>query len=476
MTRARLAAEQGVALVFVLIMLSVMTMIGLGITGIGMVATTVTANSGETAGALAIADAGLAHARKLIMWTEWPTLNAFLQSGGGVACDGDELAAPPAMALPTGYPAAAGDFIPAGGRAFGGGSYQVFVCDDHLTDVDPATGLLNLDPNTDVNRRIIVRSIGIGANGATATVEQLFGAEDVPAVIVNGNVVATGNPNFTGAAGSIHGNGTLEVAGNACATQYFSAVGAVPVTGNSAGGGAGCTAAGLETRPDSPPINVPTLTPDMYKAQADFWLENDGSCYNGATGTPMVCPLGWSFNSGSQIWSGGTSIVQGTYWVNGNVNLSGSPGSALSPLPLTILARGHVDVTGNVRTQPDLFVNGLGAAQVGLGIVAGTDIRFTGNFEQGVGAAVYYAAHQVDVTGTPLINGQLMALNLADTPFPATGGSNLVQLNAAGQMVLSGNPTINFAGNGVQSLRAQLWRECRTSTNPADPCGVLFGS
>ena len=103
----RIGGEQGVALIFVLIMLAVMTMIGLGITGLGMVATTVTVNASETAGAVAIADAGIAHARRLIMWQEWPSLNLFLQGGAGVACDGDELAAAPATPLPAGFPAQA---------------------------------------------------------------------------------------------------------------------------------------------------------------------------------------------------------------------------------------------------------------------------------------------------------------------------------------------------------------------------------
>lgn len=473
MTR-RLREESGVALVFVLIMLSVMTMIGLGITGIGIMATTVTMNARETAGAVAIADAGIAHARRLIMWQEWPSLNVFLQNGAGVACDGDELSAAPAAPLPAGFPTLGTDFIPAAGVAFGGGTYQVFVCDDTVTDIDPATGVLDVNPSADVNRRILVRSVGTGANGATATIEQVFGSEDVPAVIINGNVVATGNPRFTGAAGAIHGNGNLAVAGNACAQQYFSAVGSVPVTGNSAGGGASCSAAAIETRPDSAPINVPALSADTYKAQADFWLEDNGTCVNVLTGLP-VCPIGWAFNNGSKTWSGLNNVATGTYWVNGNVSLGSSIGTNAVPLPLTILARGHVDITGNVKTTPDLFVSGLGASNVGLGVVAGTDIRFTGNFEQGVGTAVYYAAHQIDVAGTPLINGQVIALNQADTPYPAAGGTNLVQLNNAGQMVFSGSPTINFAGNGMQSLRARQWRECRTSNDPNNPCGALFG-
>lgn len=466
--------ERGIALVVVLIMLGVMTIIGLGITSMGMLATTVTVNTRETASAFAIADAGIAHAKRILLWQEWPSPNVFLQNVNGTACDGDELSAAPPAPLPVGFPAAPDDFIAAAGRAFGGGTYRVFVCDDDLTDRDPLTNILDLNPNVDVNRRFLVRVVGVGANGATATIEQVYGSEDMPAVIVNGNVVATGNPNFMGAAGSLHGNGTLEIAGNACAQQYFSAVSDVTITGNSAGGGATCDEDDIDARPDSAPVNVPSLDADMYKAQADFWLESNGSCYNGLTGNPMGCPADWAFNAGSSTWSGGSGIPQGTYWVNGNISLAGSPGSPAAPLPLTLLARGWVDVTGSPRTQPDLFVTGLGTNPVGITIMAGTDIRLAGNSTQ-LFDAVYYARHQVDVAGTPLITGQLMALNQADTVYPIGTGTNLVPLGNDGRMVISGSPTINFNGNGMQSMRAQQWRECRTSNDPANPCGPLWG-
>lgn len=470
----RLGGEQGVALVFVLIMLSVMTMIGLGITGIGMVATTVTVNAGETAGALAIADAGIAHARRLIMWQEWPSPNVFLQNVGGVACDGDELSAVPPGA-PAGYPSLAADLIPQAGVAFGGGTYQVFVCDDHVTDVDPTTFALDVDPNTDVNRRIIVRSIGTGANGATATVEQIFGSGDIPAVLINGNVLAQGNTSFTGAGGAVHGNGNVAVAGNTCA-GYYSAVGGTTVTGGSV---SSCSGGPVDLRPDSPPINMPDLQPGTYKLQATIWLENNNTCFTHDPLTdvtaPMSCAaLGWSYHAGSSTWTGGSSILAGSYWINGNVDLTGSPGSPSAPLFLTILAEGWVDISGSPDTTPALSVAGLGPTNVGISVIAGTDIKMRGTATQ-VGGALYYARHQVDLAGTPEINGQLMAFNQADTAFPVGTGTNLVQLNAAGQMVITGNANVNFAGNGAQSMRALSWRECRAGAGGGDPCGPLWG-
>jgi hypothetical protein len=328
-----------------------------------------------------------------------------------------------------------------------------------------------------VNRRILVRSVGVGANGATTTVEQVIAALDAPAVIVNGNALVTGNPRFMGAAGAIHGNGDVAIAGNPCAQQYYSSVGAIPVSGGSVGGGAACAPGATDYRPDSAPLNIPLLLVDTYKPQADYWLESNGTCYSGATGLPLPCVgLGWTFNAGSTTWSGASSIAAGTYWVNGNVLMGGSPGTPGSPRPLSILARGYVDVGGSPRTVPDLVVPGLGAAPVGISVIAGTDLRMAGSSTQ-LFTGIYYATHQTNVSGSPTINGQLMALNQADTVYPvgSPGTNNIVQLNAAGQMVISGSPVINFAGNGIQSVGAGAWRECRTSANPADPCGPLFG-
>lgn len=471
MRRARIVRnERGVALVFVLIMLGVMTMLGLGITGIGMVATTVTVNAGETANAVAIADAGIAHARRLIMWTEWPTLNAFLQNGAGAACDGDELADAPNTAVPPGYPAAAGDFIPQAGLAFGGGSYQVFVCDDHVTDFDPVSGNLDVDPNSDVNRRILVRSVGVGANGATATVERVFGSEDVPAVIVNGNLLVTGNPTVMGAAGAIHANGDLAVAGNPCAQQYFSAVGSVPVSGGSAGGGAACAPSAIETLPDSPPLNVPVVSPDTYKSLATYWFNADGTTtLNPAAPVTTPAPVGWTFDPTTQTFTSSSIIPGGTYWVDGNVVIGGSPAPVGG---LTLFTRGHVDVGSSPVIPPALSVPGLGPTDVPVSVIAGTDIRLSGSGNTFEG--LYYAVHQLDVSGSPTINGQILALNQADAPYPAAA-VNLVPLNAAGQMVISGSPNINYSGGAVQALRALQWRECRSGANPADPCGPLYG-
>lgn len=462
--------DTGATLITTIFGLVLLTILGIGLTGLGMRASTSTITERETAEALAMADAGIAHAKKLILWTEWGSLNQFLQNAGGVACDGDELSVVPVAPLPPGYPNQASDLIPQAGRSFGRGQYRVFVCDDHLTDVDRQTGILNVDPNSDVNKRILIRSVGTGPNGATATVEQVIDAADLPAVVVNGPLVVSGTPLVRGAGGAIHSNGTLQISGNPCVEQFFSSTTTVPISGSSAGTGAGCSNVDMDVRPDSAPLTVPVLDADMYKAQATYWLESNGTIFNGQTGASIGNLPGWTFSNGSKQWRAGSTIPPGTYWVNSTVVMVGSPG----PMQLTIMTRYAIDIGGSPNTTPHLFVTGPGmSTPAGVSMLAGTDLEINGALAQTFNG-LFYAKHQVEVTGTPIFNGQLLAANAADTPYPP-GSTNLVTLDSQGRMELTGNPTINFSGSGIVGTRATVWRECRDGANPLNPCGPLWG-
>jgi hypothetical protein len=464
--------DAGVSLIVAVFGIVLLTILGFGLTSLGTMATTSVVNERDAAETLAIADAGIAHARKLMLWQEWPSLNLFLQNGNGTACDGDELSQAPAGTLPTGYPTAASNFIPAAGVAFGRGSYQVFVCDDHLTDRDVVTAALDADPNSDVNRRVLVRSVATGPDGASAATEMVLGAQDLPAVIVDGPLKVAGHPQVTGTGGQIHANGDLELAGNPCASTFYSSVSGVSVSGNSVGSGATCSSTDLDTRPDSAPLPIPVLTPAMFKAQATFWLNADGTIVDGQTGAPIKSLPGWNFHKGSLTWTAGTNIPAGTYWVDANISVSGSPGSAGAPLPLTLLATYSIDVSGSPDTQPHLTISAPGMMPTGISMLAGTDLELTGSYTQ-VFNSLYYAGHQLDISGTPVINGQVLAANLADTPYPG-GNMNLVQLNASGQMEITGTPSITFNGNGLVATVPLAWRECRGGT-VTNPCGALWG-
>jgi hypothetical protein len=268
---ARLRSERGASLIFALFGLVTLTILGMGLTSLGMMATTMASNERDTQEALALADAGMAHAKKLILFQEWPwdDMTPLLTSGNGTACDGDELAQTPPGA-PAGYPTLFIQSAAAGGQAVGTGRYRVYVCDDHLTDVDSDTGVLDANENADVNKRILVRSVGITANGATATVETVFESGETPALLVNGNLSVRGDVNVEGDAGIIHANGQMDIVGNSvCAQQYFSSTEAI--TGGIPEGGEGCDEDG-ELRPGSAPINIRVMSPLDFKSRAEYWL------------------------------------------------------------------------------------------------------------------------------------------------------------------------------------------------------------
>ena len=526
---ARRPSERGAALVFALFGLATLTVLGLGLTSMGMMATKMTSNERDTQQAIALADAGLAHARKLITFQEWdsPNMTPFLIGGDAVACNGDELSqAPPVAALPAGYPTLFIQSAAAGGQAFGAGSYRVYVCDDHLTDRDPDTNVLDVNPNADVNKRILVRSVGTTANGATASVEQVFAANTVPALLVNGPLSVRGDVDVTGSGGIIHANGTMDIVGNSvCAEQYFSS--AQQITGGIPEGGAGCDEDG-EVRPGSAPINIRQITPSNYRWRADYWLTTallpngpGGSLrVNGvvkqnlsanhpalsdADFTTIPKPAGWTFSDNRYEWTanGGNAVAlpRAIYYATTNVSLNGNVDATTLPAPvpapgspgttpgMTILADGWVKIGGGAHLIGKLNMPTIGV----MTIVAGTDIDVAGN--AGCGAAVchvglYYARHQIEMSGTPIVSGQVVALNQADTiyptaAFPGVNAINLVPL-VFGYMKISGNPTITYNGGGMTGTRAGSWRECRSNPPdvlPAmagliavdDACGNLFG-
>jgi hypothetical protein len=482
-TRTRIRAERGAALIFTVLALGVLMVLGFGITSVGMVALKTSGNERETREVLAVADAGISHAKRILLWQDWGSFDQFLQRGDAAACNGDEMAGTP-LVTPTPpytptigtFPTAADQFIPQAGRQLGAGQfYFVQVCDDHATET---AGGIDTNPNHDENHRIRVRSRGTGPFGASATIEIIIGAADTPAVIVNGDLEVKGNPTAMGDGGAFHSNGDVTLTGNPCAQKYFSSVESIQ-NGSNAEGGPGCTNTAADTRPNADPINIPLLSASMYKDQATYWLTSTGKIMHKPMGTWVEInpiPAGsllvnWSAQIGGQQleWRANGDVPPGTYYVEANVVINGNLGAG-GAIPFTVLTEGFYKVTGNPMTTPHLTVPWRGP----IAVIAGTDISLSASFSN-PSAGLYYARHQLDVAGSPVINGQLIALNEADTPYPTTSNqtNNPVQLNG-GRMELTGSPTINYAGNGLFAARMLSWRECRELApgDPNGPCGT----
>ena len=464
--------EKGVALIMTLFSLLVVTLLGLALTTTGMLALTVTTNDREGAEALYIADAGIEHAKALLLSQEWNSFDGFLQVGDGAACSGDELATAPGFPtlIQAPYPPAP-ELVPAAGLPFPpAGSYSVTVCDDHQfesTTNDPPD-LPNNDPDSDVNGSILVRSTGIGRDGATTTLEILLARRELPAILVCGNLRIHGNPSVMGDAGAIHANGTLDIPGNPCAEQYFSSSGSIYESGTPQGG-VGCSSGAADLRSGEEGFDCPVIDLPGWRPQVDYILANDGNIYD--QGGNPVALADWAWDPGGVRWVAGGNIPQGSYYAEGNINISGNPGSGppgTPPLPLTLIAEGYVEISGNPTMIPEI------GGSPAYAVVAGTDLKVNGNPANPY-TGVFYARDQIEFSGNPQIQGQVIAADQGDCGYPCDPNNpndrNLVQWQQDDFIGVSGNPTITYDGGGLGITGVTDWRECR-GPDPVNPCGA----
>lgn len=492
--------ERGASMIFTLLSLTMVTVLGLGLTSVALSTVSQATAESQTTEALAIADAGIEHGKQLVLWQDWESLNVFLQRGDGAGCSYDELAGAPTGTLPAGYPTGTANFIPTAGRAFGPGRYFVELCDNHTREQAAATP--NNDPNTDVDKVLFMRSVGFSGNGARAAVELTLGAAAMPAVVVDGNLEVKGNPTVTGPAGSIHSNGTLLLSGNPCTHVYYASTQGTTETGN-VQGGTGCTAADVDSRPYSPRMNLPHLEPYRVAQQAkaagfavytllpkDYndgfvtCISNNGCAY---TGLPAgagyantlvalgAIPQGWSYIDNGHQWRTQGVTQAGTYYVVGNAQeTANTSGPAGAEVLLTVIAEGSISADGNPNVRPHATVPFIGP----ILMIAGHDLDLGATFDSSYNG-LFYARHQLDIKGSPTLNGQVIALNEGDDEYESRNPVT----RQSGVMVISGNPTINYTGNGLNSVRALTWRECRGQwqgtvvnggaiTVPGNSCGA----
>ena len=326
-------------------------------------------------------------------------------------------------------------------------SYEVRVFDED----DPARGLTlsaadrtriteNANTVLDGNSRIIVRAVGYAPGDTRVMLEAHLSPVALPAIVSNGSLNISGNPNVAGTHGSVHANVNLAIGGSpsiakdATASQIFTTAGSATVGGDSGGG--------------RPTVQVPPVKAADHKAIADFILKSDGTMTNQAGVTLCVgaaCGLiyGWE-PDGTTGWKlAGTLLAPGTYFVEGTAKMSGNPGSAASPIACSIIATGSIEISGNPDLKPD-------APEIMF--VTDGDLKITGGLTLPFNVEGMFLVHeQLFIAGNPDLNGQIIVEN-------APSVSTMVTTNE-----ISGNPTITYNGlvgsGGV--LNVTGWREMR---------------
>ena len=283
--------------------------------------------------------------------------------------------------------------------AFSGNTYYIRAYDN-----DDGDG----DLTTDNDQLIILSAVGV-VDGNTTTVQALvFNPSGiVNAISTNENLTISGNPIISGACGSIHTNDDMDVSGNPNISQNSTSSGTY-IPGGTVGGVSG------GGHSDVP---VPLLDPTTFEPNADYKLASDGNVYdaNGnfvhdATSSDWE---GWNYSSPkwTQTGVGAGATIDGSLYVEGDVVISSDVGAPGSPWEVTIVATGFIEVSGN----PDLanYKNPSDQEEIqNIFMLAGTDLKFNGNSTVQI-EGLLYAKEQLDISGTPNINGAIIAYDFA---------------------------------------------------------------
>jgi len=431
----------GAALVTSIFVLLLITVMAMTLTFIGHESLTISINDRRNTQAFYIAQAGASHAANIIINSDSSKFGNILAAGDGQADTGDELSV-----QPTGYSGPPFVAIPSSGVSFAGGTYKVYVRDD----INPA-------PSTqDTNSTVMLTSVGSGADGSTATIELKIGGTNLPAILANGDATISGSPEIRGSEGSMFANGSISDSGHPCADVYIGSASTISKP-DSVKTGAGCHAAG-DARQNQPTMIVPTLNIRSFVNQSTYVLASDGHVYNGSSYTGHGPDSignspwnGWTWNSGSQLWSssGGTAPPSGTYYVEGSLKMNGAWGGNLQTL--TFIAEGYIDTSGAPVIEPAL---------AGYTYISGNDILFTGSGGTVNNPGLIYAANQLRVTGSASFYGSMVIANVNDNVD--AGGTNLLRLDSNGVLTMTGSPTVTYNGGGpLGSVKVLGWREVR---------------
>jgi hypothetical protein len=353
--------ERGIALIVVLLLMAVLSGLATGFAMNGNIEVQMGTNEVYYAGARAAAEAGLNRAIVQIIadnTTEWLAgADGAIDAGtptAAVNADNGKLTfllggAPGPYALD-----AAGEY-----------TYDVEILDDD-NDLLYAVPLnssqitqMSEDDNifTDDNDKLILRATGFGPNGTTVRIARVLASDTDPinmvnsnfdaAIIVNGNFEMNGAITVNGSSGSVHANGNLSktgvsgtITGNATTSGTYS--GGIMATGATTSG--------------APTVNVPDIQASNYEHLATYKLSSTGAIYtkdafgawNTTACTTSACKgIGWtsSISGGVATWSTGKTPTEATYYVEGNVSIGPTSGSANKAV--SIIATGNIDVNSN---------------------------------------------------------------------------------------------------------------------------------
>lgn len=441
------ASERGIALIVVLLLMAVLSGLATGFAITGQTEVQMGTNEVYFAGARAAAEAGLNRALVEILAD---TSTNWLSGADGVVDAGNPSSAVNADNGSLAFLLGNGPYYVDSANRY---SYEIQILDDD-NDLLYETPLTNAQrtamgeslnsPYVNQNDRVILRAIGYGPNGTVVRIGRIIDTVDSlstttttatvlsnPAFLVNGNLTISGNPGFTGTHGSVHANSNLTISGNpsfskdATATNTFSVSGNPSIGGQSGGG--------------RPVINVPNIQASDYISLADYKLSSSGSVQTLVGGVWTNCSTsacqttGWSYSSNTWTISG-NSAGSGTFYIEGDAQVSGNPngggsGKTATNLALSIIATGSIRISGNPKFTPENDQR--------IQFVTDKDLTISGNVDLDDTTMVegqVMVREQIKLSGNPEFQGRVIVQNVTST------SADVIENE------VSGNPTMTYNG------------------------------
>lgn len=310
---------------------------------------------------------------------------------------------------------------------------QNIVANSQLGGAGSAIGSYNVQYQTAGPNTVRVVSTGISAIGGSqkirrATMSTSFSSND--AIRTGGPLSISGNPTGNGQCGNVHTNNNLTMSGNPTFSGDATASGTYTVSGNPNVGPGSGGGQPEKTIPVVNPTDFLNAAKASLLANQIFQMKSNGQVLDGNNNLITTLVSGgdyneWRYIAGSPaLWNlSGNTGINGTYYLEGNVTVSGNPGSVSTPWVTTLIATGDLVVSGNPEIQTHL---------IDTLFIAGLDIKISGNPNNGFNGLI--AAHeQFMLSGNPTINGFLIAEDASST-------SNTVTSNT-----VNGNLTITYS-------------------------------
>lgn len=291
------------------------------------------------------------------------------------------------------------------------------------------------------------RAQGAYAGRSAQNLMFTFAIASTKAIAFGGSLEISGNPTISGSCPDVAANSLLIVGGTMTTDGGVSSADTVEV------GGAIVDSLGNPVTPQSngDPVNIPAMDPADYCGSPDYWLRDGWVVDVAASDSTLADGSGiWDWNSGDDVYTlSGDSATPGTVCSEGSISVSGNPGTSASPLSLSLIADGFIEISGNPFLVADHPENIL--------LLATGDLKLNGNAEVGADnlSGTIYGGAQCELSGTPVLFGQLLCMDNPDPP----GSKNMVDDNKINGDITLVSDCVGSAAGAAVAISGRAWSQ-----------------